>query len=202
MSTSALGPTRLGHRGVHWLEDLIQDLRLGARLLRKNHGFTALAVLTLALGIGANTAIFSLVNALLLLPLPFREPDRLVWIANAEAGGVGGLSTVTTQVGIFLDWRAHNQSFESLAAYFAFFDYGSYTLTSDGEPIRLKGVGVSQNLLDTLGIVPLHGRNFSAEECQWNGRKAVLLTHGFWKRRFQGDPAILGRTITLNNEAT
>ncbi|HXP60837.1 MAG TPA: ABC transporter permease [Dongiaceae bacterium] len=202
MRTPSPQHRRLEQGSAHWLQDLIQDLRLGARQLRKNPGFTAVAALTLALGIGASTAIFSLVNALLLRPLPFHEPERLVWIANREAGGAGGLSTVTTQVSVFADWRSQNRSFESLAGYFAFFDYRSFTLTSDGEPVRLQGVSVSQNFLDTLGVRPQRGRNFVAEECQWNGRKAVLLTHAFWKRRFHGDPAILGRTLTLNNEAT
>ena len=202
MTTSSPHPVSLERGRRHWLEDLIEDLRLGARQLRKSPGFTAVAVLTLALGIGASTAIFSVVNALLFRPLPFREPDRLVWIANNVVGGAGGLSTTTTQVGVFLDWQTHQRSFESLAAYDAFFDYASYTLTGEGEPVRLQAVEVSQNLLDTLGIPPLRGRNFAAEECRWNGRKAVLLTHGFWKRRFQGDTGILGRPVILNNEAT
>jgi predicted permease len=155
----------------------------------------------LALGIGANTAIFSLVNALLFRPLPFRDPQRLVWIANQIPGGAG-LSGETTRVHNYSDWCAQNQSFESLAAYFAFFDYFSYTLTSDGEPVRLKGAAISQNLLATLGVAPRLGRGFADEECRWNGRKAVLLTDAFWKRRFQGRADVVGREITLNNAPT
>jgi hypothetical protein len=130
----------------------MNDVKFAVRQLLKNPvGFTAVAVLTLALGIGANASIFSIVNALLLRPLPFHEPERLVWIAN---DGSGGLSGVTTRVGNFNDWRKQNNSFESLGAYYAFFDYGSYTLTSDGEPSRLQGVGVSEGFLETLGVQP------------------------------------------------
>ena len=191
------------------MESIWQDLRYGARVLIKNPGFTAVAVITLALGIGANTAVFSVINALLLRPLPFKEPERLVWIASgaskASSGLVaaeGDLSGVTTQVGNFADWRTMNQSFEDLAAYFAFFDYGSYTLTGAGEPERLKGVGVSQNFLDLLGVTVQRGRGFQDDECVWNGKKAALLTNGFWIRRFASDPAIIGQSIALNGEST
>ena len=189
-------------RGANLGAETWQDIRFGERQLRKNPGFTTVAVLTLALGIGANTAIFSVVNALLFRPLPFHEPQRLVWIANGSRAGGGGLSSETTRVSNFRDWRQQNKSFESLAAYFAFFDYINHTLTSDGEPVRLQVVGISQNLLDTLGIQPRLGRGFATEECVWNGKKAVMLTDSFWKRRFQSRPDIVGRTITLNNAAT
>jgi putative ABC transport system permease protein len=191
------------------MESLWQDLRYGARLLINKPGFTLIALLTLALGIGANTAVFSIVNALLLRPLPFREPDRLVWIASGASKAASGLvaaeadlSAVTTQVGNFSDWRQMNQSFEDLAAYFAFFDYGSYTLTGSGEPERLRGVGVSQNFLELLGVSPIIGRGFVDDECVWNGKGAALLSYGFWTRRFGSDPAIVGQSLVLNNEAT
>ncbi|MEN3333752.1 MAG: putative transport system permease protein [Blastocatellia bacterium] len=194
------------------MESLWQDLRFGVRLLLKKPGFTLIAVITLALGIGATTAVFSVVNALLLRPLPFREPSRLVWISSNRnpTPGSGGsltaseadLSGVTTQVGHFADWRRLNQSFDDLAAYFAFFDYGSYTLTGSGEPERLRGVGVSQNFLDLLGVSPEIGRGFVDEECIWNGREAALLSHSFWEHRFGADPNIVGRSITLNDKPT
>ncbi|HWO02273.1 MAG TPA: ABC transporter permease [Blastocatellia bacterium] len=191
------------------MESIWQDLRYGARLLINKPDFTLIAVVTLALGIGANTAVFSIVNALLLRPLPFREPDRLAWIASGAskpASGLvaaeGDLSAVTTQVGNFSDWQRMNQSFEDLAAYFAFFDYGGYTLTGSGEPERLRGVGVSQNFLDLLGVSPMLGRGFQDDECVWNGRGAALLSYGFWTRRFGSDPGIIGKSITLNNEAS
>lgn len=190
------------------METLWQDLRYGARMLWHKPGFTLIAVLTLALGIGANTAVFSVVNALLLRPLPFREPDRLVWIASAKGTPASGLvaaeadlSGVTTQVGNFQDWRDLNQSFEDLAAYFAFFDYTDYTLTGSGEPERLRGVGVSQNFLALLGVQPQLGRGFVDDECVWNGKGAVLLNHGFWQRRFGSDPQVVGQSITINNRS-
>jgi hypothetical protein len=188
-------------RGASFGEETLRDLRFAFRQLLKNPGFTAVAVLTLALGIGANTAIFSVVNALLFRPLPFHDPGQLVWIANGTADGQG-LSHETSRVATFRGWREQNKSFESLAAYFAFFDFFNYTLMSDGEAVRLQGVGISETLLDTLGIQPRLGRGFSHEECVWNGRKAILLTDAFWRRRFQARPEIVGRTVTLNNAAT
>src|SRR5207247_2838798 len=114
----------------------------------------------------------------------------------------GNLSAVTTQVGNFSDWRSLNASFADLAAYFAFFDYGSYTLTGSGEPERLRGVGVSQHFLGLLGVNPEIGRNFEDDECVWNGKEAALLSHSFWTSHFGSDPGIVGRSITLNNKAT
>lgn len=182
------------------MQTLWQDLRYGARTLLKNPGFTLIAVLTLALGIGANTAIFSVVNALLFRPLPFHQPERLVWIANT--GTTGGLSSVTSRVANFNDWRAQNKSFEDLAAYFAFFDYGSYNLIGAGDPERVIGVGVSQNFFSLLGISPLLGRGFNEEESRWNGTPAVVLSHAYWVRRFAADPSVIGRALTLNDKST
>jgi putative ABC transport system permease protein len=182
------------------MQTLWQDLRYGARMLLKNPGFTLIAALTLALGIGANTAIFSVVNTLLFRPLPFHESGQLVWIANT--GTTGGLSSVTTRVANFNDWRAQNKSFEDLAAYFAFFDYGSYNLIGVGEPERLIGVGVSQNFFALLGVSPLLGRGFNEEECRWNGSPAVILSHAYWAQRFAADPGVIGRTLTLNDKPT
>src|SRR5438046_619491 len=170
----------------------MNDLRVAFRQLIKNPAFTALAVITLALGIGACTAMFSVVHAVLLRPLPFREPERLVWIENV---GSGGLSARTTRVDNFREWRDQNSSFEQLGAYFAFFDYARFTLIDQGDPQRLRGVGISQNFLDVLGVRPLLGRGFSDEECVWNGRKAALLSHAFWQQHFNGDRNVLGRPI-------
>ena len=175
---------------------MLFDLKIAIRQLTKSPGFTFVAIATLAVGIGACTAIFSLVNAVLLKPLPFREPGRLVWIEN---NGGGGLSGRTTRADTFNGWRDQNKSFESLAAYFAFFDYGRMTLTGTGEPERLRGVGISDNLLPTLGILLLHGRNFTAEECRYNAPGTVILSYNFWRRRFSADPAVVGRTLTINN---
>src|ERR1044071_2491622 len=177
----------------------MNDLRFAIRQLLKNPGFAAVAVLTLALGIGACTAMFGVVHAVLLRPLPFRAPERLVWIENV---GTGGLSARTTRVDNFLEWREQNSSFEQLGAYFAFFDYARFTLIDHGEPRRLRGVGISQNFLDVLGVRPLQGRGFTDEECVWNGRKAVILSHAFWQQHFNGDRRVVGSTIALNGEPT
>jgi putative ABC transport system permease protein len=181
------------------LADLWRQVRLRARTLSKNPGFTAVAVLTLALGIGVCTAMFSVVNAVLIRPLPFREPDRLVWIENSLGGGLSGR---TTRTDTFNGWREQTNSFESLAAYFAFFDYGRLTMSGVGAPERLRGVGISDNFLPTLGVTPRLGRNFTAEECAWDGPPAVILSHAFWQRAFGGDPAVVGRSITLNDKPT
>ena len=184
-------------RALPTLDSLLQDIRYSLRALRRDAGFTAFAVLIVGLGIGASSTIFGVVNALLLRPLPFRDPSRLVWIANHDSRGLSGQ---TTQVGHLLDLRAQNQSFADLAAYFAFYGVGDNKLTGQGEPERLSGVPVSQNFFPVLGVQPQLGRLFTAEECKWNGPKAVLLSHGLWARRFASDPGIVGRALTLNDE--
>lgn len=180
---------------MHW-DHLAQDIRYAFRTFRRDAGFFAIAILIIGLGIGANTAIFSVVHGLLMRPLAFPGSDRLVWIANT---GTGGLSSVTSRVSTFIEWRKATRSFEDLAAYFAFFDYGSYTMLGAGEPERLIGVGVSRNLLSFLGVQPVLGRNFTEEEAQDDAPLAVILTQGLWKTRFGADPKILGRQITLND---
>ena len=178
---------------------MLNDFRFAFRILLKNPGFTTVAVLTLALGLGACTAMFSLVYAVLLRPLPFRDPERLVWIENT---GTDGMSARTTRVDNFLEWRARTDSFEKLGSYFAFFDYSRYTLTDNDEPQRLRGVPISQNFLEVLGVQPMLGRQFVDEECVWNGRKAAILGHAFWKQRFAGDRNVVGRSVTLNGNPT
>lgn len=180
--------------------DLRQDLRYGVRGLGRSPGFFAVAVLSIGLGIGATTSVFSIVDAVLLRPLPFHEPERLVWIANTGAGS--GLSAVTSRASNLRDWRRLSRSLESLTGYSAFFDYDSYALIRDGDPERLNGVPVAQDFLDVLGVRPQIGRNFVYEESIQNGRRAVILSHGFWTRRFGADPGIVGTSITLNNAST
>src|SRR5262245_46063244 len=157
------------------LESVLQDLRYSLRTLRRDVAFTTFAVLIVGLGIGASATVFSVVNALLLRPLPFRGPERLVWVSNHD---VAGLSGQTTQVGALLDLRERNRSFSDLAAYFAFYGVGDNLLTGQGEPERLNGVPVSENFFQVLGVQPQLGRLFTAEECKWHGPKAVLLSHG------------------------
>ncbi len=180
------------------MDHLLQDLRYALRTFRREKGFCAIAIAILALGIGANTAIFSVVNALLFRPLPFRDAGRLVWIANDIPAS--GLSGVTSRVATFNDWRALNRSFEDLTGYFAFSDYSAYTLVDHGEPERLSAFGVAENFFAVLGLQPEIGRTFTAEECKWHGPNAVMLSHGLWRRRFLGDRGVLGRTISLNGD--
>ena len=184
-------------RRVPALDSILQDLRYTFRTLRRDSGFTTFAILIVGLGIGASATVFSVVNTLLLRPLPFRDPDRLVWIANHDASG---LSSQTTQVGHLLDLRERNQSFTDLAGYFAFYGVGDNLLSGHGEPERLSGVPVSENFFQVLGIQPQLGRLFTAQECKWHGPKAVLLSHGLWERRFGSDPGLVGRTLTINDE--
>jgi predicted permease len=179
---------------------LRQDFKDAFRHLSRSPGFLAVSVLIVGLGVGATTAIFSVVNAILLRPLPFHEPERLVWVAGTGEGI--GLSGVTSRASNLRDWRELSRSFESLTGYFAFFDYSSFVLTGGGEPERLVGVGVAQNFLDVLGVRPQLGRSFVDEECIWNGRPAVILTHGFWQRRYGGDPGVVGTSIVLNDRPT
>src|SRR5215831_20948122 len=181
------------------MEQFLRDLKYALRAMRRDAAFCAVAVLILGLGIGANTAIFSVVNTVLFRPLPFRDPARLVWIANL---GTNGLSAQTSRVFNFRDLREQNRSFEDLTAYFAFSDYGSYTLNEGQDAERLIGYGIAQNFFQVLGVRPLLGRTFDDEECKWNGRKAAMLSYGLWQRRFGGDPRIAGRSITLNGEPT
>ncbi|HEX2862549.1 MAG TPA: ABC transporter permease [Lacunisphaera sp.] len=185
---------------------MLSDLRLALRQLAKSPGFAFTAIATLALGIGVCTAMFSIIHAVLLKPLPVREPERLVWIENVFGGGLSGR---TSRSDVFNGWREHARSFEALAAYFAFSDYGRLTLSGSGDPERLRSVGVSDNFLPTLGVGLLHGRNFTAEECQWQGSDgltikpgAVILSHSFWQRRFAGDPSVVGRKLVLNHAPT
>ncbi|HEX3945291.1 MAG TPA: ABC transporter permease, partial [Rhizomicrobium sp.] len=179
-------------------EGFLRDLRYTLRTLRRDLGFTTFAVLITGLGIGASATVFSVVDSLLLRPLPFENPERLVWVANHDSAGMSGQ---TTQVGHLLDLRAQNQSFTDIAGYFAFYEVGDNLLTSgSGEPERLSGVPVSQNFFPMLGVKPLIGRQFTDEECKWNGPKAVMLGYGLWKRRFASNPAIVGTTLRINNE--
>ncbi len=180
------------------MNTLRQDIRYALRAARRETAFFAAAVAIIALGIGANTAMFSVVHGILFRPVAFQAAERLVWIENL--GNDGGLSSRTTRVANYRDWKELNQSFEDMTSYLAFFDYGSYTLTGKGDPERLVGVPVAGNFLPFLGIRPALGRNFGEEETRDNAPSAVILTHGLWQRRFGGDPAVVGRALTLNDK--
>ena len=178
-------------------DSTLQDLRYTFRTLRRDAGFTTFAILIVGLGIGASATVFSVVNALLVRPLPFRDPQQLVWLANHDSSGLSGQ---TTQVGHLLDMQARNQSFSALGSYMAFYGVGDNLLIGDGEPERLSGVPVSENFFQVLGVQPQIGRLFTADECKWHGPKAVILGHGLWQRRFDSDPAIVNRKLILNGE--
>jgi predicted permease len=177
---------------AQWMNDAGQDLKHSFRGMRRDASFTMFVILIVGLGIGVSSTIFSVVNALLLRPLPFRDPERLVWIANEEW---------STQVGIFLDLRERNKSFSELAG-FGVYGVGDSKLTGTGEPERLTSVPVTQNFFTLLGVQPMIGRSFTVEECQgrFSTPPAALLSHGFWQRRFASDPSMVGRKLTLNSK--
>jgi putative ABC transport system permease protein len=179
-------------RGVRFLEELWQDLRYGARLLAKNPGFAAVAVLTLGLGIGANTAIFSVVNAVLLRPLPFESPDQLVmiWQSNPQRGILQDLVSPPN----LHDWQQQSHTFRQIAA----FNPRGFGLTGTGEPEHLPGTFVSVELFPMLGANPLLGRNFLPDEGRPGGNRAVIISFALWQRRFGGDPNLVGKSINLN----
>src|ERR1044072_2189883 len=175
------------------MQTLFQDLRYGLRVMRKRPGLTLVAVLTLGLSIGINTAVFSVVYAALVRPLPFAEPERLV-VAAAEnkRGGAGEVRGAAPAD--FVDWRAQSRAFEGLAAY----TYGSgITLDEGGQPELFSGVGVSDDFFGLLGGSRALGRVLSAEEFDTGAPRSVVLSHRLWKRRFGGDPAVVGRQLPL-----
>jgi putative ABC transport system permease protein len=176
------------------MRSLFQDIRYGWRMLLKKPGFTIVAAMALAMGIGANSAIFSIINAILLKPLPFDDLDRIVavWEKVSQSGERNSVAVAN-----YLDWREQNNSFESLAIY----RYWSANLGSVEPPERVRGVHVSPNLLDTVGIKVALGRNFSPDEDQPGNYHVVILTHGLWQRLFGGDPNVVGRTVSVNGVA-
>jgi predicted permease len=177
-------------RGLPLLESLFQDLRYGARMLRKNPGFTLIAVLTLALGIGATTAIFSVVNGVLLRPLPYPEAERLMSLTERSPQ----LERNFIAYPNLLDWRAQNTVFEQIAVYRT----TNFTITGKGEPERVIGGQVSAELFPALRVSATLGRTFLTEEDKPGGNPVVLLSHGLWQRRFGADPSIIGQSLSLN----
>ena len=178
------------------METLLRDIRYGIRSLLKRPGFTVIALIALALGIGANTAIFSLVNAVLLRPLPFAEPDRLVWMWGNIRNGSNRASVAPLD---FLDFRAQNTTFEQFAA--AITVPVPVNLTGSGEPERLSGAAVTGNYFQALGVQPSLGRSFLLENEKTGSDQVVVLSHALWKKRFGADPAIVNKTITLDSKS-
>ena len=176
------------------METLFKDIRYGIRGLLKRPGFTVIALITLALGIGANTAIFSVVNAVLLRPLPFQKPEELVIVWEDLA--FAGFPHNTPAPANYVDWKIQNQSFVDMAAS----RETSFNLTGDGEPERVSTYAVTANFFPLLGVQPLLGRSFTPDEDRPGGSKAVVLSYGLWQSRYGGDRNILNREILLNGE--
>ncbi|HEV2764951.1 MAG TPA: ABC transporter permease, partial [Pyrinomonadaceae bacterium] len=172
---------------------LLRDVRHGLRVFWKRPGFTLVVVLTLALGIGANTILFSLVNSVLLNPLPYADPERLVFVAERREGEFyDGVSYDD-----YKDFRDQTNSFAQLAAVSP---QWTLTMTGVNEPVNLRGLYASSNLFAALGVAPAAGRAFAAEEDRPNAGRVVVIGDGLWRRQFGGDPAVLGRSLTLDGQ--
>lgn len=188
-------------RSLPAMERLRQDTRYALRTMRREPGFALFAILIVGLGIAASATVFSVVHTVLIRPLPFEHPQNLVWIANFDKNDED-MSGQTLQVLPFLAYRDRNQSFTDVAAYFAFYGAGDTKLNINGNVEPLNSLPVSQNFFPLLGVHPLIGRQFSADECKWNGAKAVMLSYGFWRQQFGADPHIVGRSLMLDGVPT
>lgn len=175
-------------------ETLRRDLRYGIRMLVRNPGFAFAAVVTLALGIGANTAIFSVINGVLIRPLPFPQSDRLVYIWTTFPSRGPGFDSFGASYADFRDWRERSTSFEGMSVALT----GVHNLTGDFEPEEVRAAAVSPNMFEVFGVAPILGRVFSAEEEQWGQHRVALLSHGLWQRRFGGDAGVVGRNFNLD----
>jgi len=187
-------PTKESHRdrsGIPFLETLARDLAYATRMLRRNPGFAATVVLTLGLGIGATTAIFTVVNAVLLRPLPYPEPDRLVYIAMSFGEPGDHVFSYTMD---YPAWKNHSRTLSQMAGYMRF----QANFTGGGEAERITGAYATRSLFPLLGVQPMMGRTFTPEEDRPGGPPVAILSHAFWKRRFGGDPSVIGKALTLD----
>jgi putative ABC transport system permease protein len=184
-------------RRVNFIEDFIQDLRYGLRVLVKSPVFTIVAVLSLALGIGANTALFSVVHGLLLQPLPYPEPERIVdvWHTPPQES-FPGMATFSVSPGNYLDWKNQNESFESMAVY----QGAGFSMSNGDTPVTVIGTAVSSEFFSVLRSTPIQGRTFLPEEEQPGHNQVVVLGHGLWQRAFGGDPNLIGQTLSLDSQ--
>lgn len=187
------GRTARRTRRKEWMDEVKQDLRYGWRKLRTQPGFAAVAILTLALGVGANTAIFSVVHAVLLRPLPYAEADRLVqvWEVSPDGDDHNVISS-----GNYMDWGERASSFEVLGAYGWTFGLG--IIGEDGEPRHVVATSLTPSAFRLLGVEPLYGRAFTVEEGRPGGSPVAILSHGLWVRQFGADPGVVGRTLSMN----
>src|ERR1044071_7118682 len=183
-------------RGVRVIENVLEDARYSLRLLTKNPAFTFVVLLTLALGIGANTAIFSFANGILLRPLPYPQSDRLVVLD--ETALKRGVDSMSVSYPNFLDWREQNTVFEDIGTYFG---SSRFALTGAGEPAQIRGSRISRGLFEILRVSPQLGRTFTPDEDRPEEDAVVILGYDLWQRTFGGDPNILGKKITLSNRA-
>jgi hypothetical protein len=177
-------------RGLPIVDSLARDVRYGLRMLRRHPGFTVVAVLTMALGIGANTAIFSVVNAVLLHSFPYKDPNKLVLLAEKRRE----MSLLALSYPDFVDWHSQNHMLESVGAVRRW----NPNLTGGGEPVRLQAAMITAEIFPTLGIAPLVGRAFVAEDDRPGAERRVVLSYDFWKHRFGGDASIIGELLTLD----
>jgi putative ABC transport system permease protein len=177
-------------RGIRFIETIYQDVRYGLWMLKRNPGFTCVAVLTLALGIGANTAIFSVVNALVFNPLPYRDPQQLVWITDVFRGNEALGSD------LYLIWQAQSKTFDHLATFIP----GTIQLTGQDKGERIYQVAATASLFPALGVAPRLGRAFTPEEDRPGAPPVMILSHEFWQRRFGGAPSVIGRSVTFGGE--
>ena len=193
-------------------ERLAQDVRQALRALRQTPGFTAVVVATLAVGLGMNTAVFSIVNAVMLRSLPYRQPDRLVSLweeatkreevskfnsSGQDLGGAGSRKRTTVAAANLIDYRKRTNAFEALAGV----ESTRMNLTGNGPPERLSGERVTANYFSTLSVTPEIGRTFTAQEDSPEGDAVVVVSHNFWQRRLGGDTAVLGRSLLLDSRA-
>jgi predicted permease len=186
-------------RSYFMIETIAQDLRYTFRTLRKDRTFAAIAILILALGIGANIVVFSVVNTLLLRPLPFANSDQLVWFAGNH--GQGGLSGTTYNVGSYEEYARHAKSFSEITTFQAFWGSTAYNMTGHGDPQHVQTVMVANNFFHMLGIQPMLGRTFTPEEHNKGAAPVAMLTYPFWKQQFNADPGVLGKTVNFDNQA-
>jgi len=187
-------------RGLPGLDIFMQDLTYACRILLRDKSFTLIAVLILALGIGANIAVFSVVNAILVRPLPFRDPQQLVWMGPAASKC--GFSCETYTSDAYDEFRAMNHAFQDVAGYFAFSTSDNVKLTGSGQPKPATAIMVTANFFQTLGVEPVSGRLFLSEEGRKGARPVVLLANPFWRRQYAADPAIVGKVIDIDSTPT
>ena len=186
-------------RGLPTLDILMQDLRYTLRTLGRDRGFTLVAILILALGIGANIAVFSVVNTLMLRPLPFQDPSRLLWIGPEVFDG--NWSAATYSIDAYEEFRERNKSYTDVAGYYAFSSPDNFKLSGHGDPRPFTGIGVTPNFFQVLGVDPLMGRSFHQNESLPGAGQVILLSYPIWQRQFHADPSIIGRTIDFNNRS-